>query len=103
MAAKVPEISTESIDYVYVDVTADVDLNAQPVAMAFLPDTEKPTALTTWTAAAWTGGVGKTRPARILVGPGKPVQLTPDVYRVWVKVTDSVVAPVLPAGLVEVV
>lgn len=88
----------DSREYLSARVTADVELDAQPVFIAAHPfsSTEEPTL---W-PAEWVGVAGTIRDARVLVGPGgapSVVELTRGTYRVLTKVTDSPEAPVLEA------
>jgi hypothetical protein len=90
-------IRHDSREYLGVNVTADVELDAQPVFIAVHPySMAEPTFYT----AEWVADAATTREARILIGPaGAPsvVELTRGTYRVLVKVTDNPEAPVVEA------
>lgn len=102
--APMQEISAESLEYVKCKVEAikaGVLYNPTGDAVAFAF-----TATEDATGASWSGGSWETISgeywARCLVGTGGAVQLTPDIYYVWVKITDSPEIPVKMAGLLEV-
>lgn len=78
-----------SEEYLTVTVTADVELDAQPVSISI--DNKA-----TWLPATWVGDPGTTRKART----SSPVTFsaTPRAYSVHVKVTDSPEVPIIRAG-----
>jgi hypothetical protein len=94
----------DSREYLGVNVTADVELDEQPVSIAVHPYSS--TADPTLSPAEWVGDAGTTREARILVGPGgdpSVVELTRgSTYRILVKVTDNPEAPVVEAYQLKV-
>lgn len=94
--------SSIEVDDVVVTVRSSAStLLNDVVQMAFLPGVSSPDGSTVWHAARWdTNATIATALCRI--GPGY-VPLTPGVYTVWVKVTDSPNAPVKSAGIIKVV
>lgn len=83
-----------TVEYLTVTVTADVELNTQPVDVSF--DKAE------WLPAEWIGVVGTTRQARTTA----PVTFTAtrrDPRSVWVRVTDVDESPILLAGSVTVI
>jgi hypothetical protein len=82
----------DTVEYVKIEMTADVELDAQPVSIAAHPydSTEDPT----WHAATWLGTVGKIRSAGVLFGPGAVAELDEGDYLAMIKVTDSPEIPV---------
>jgi hypothetical protein len=77
-------------------VTADVELDAQSVAIAVGRASDN---TYTWLAAEWTGTAGTTRTA----ATSDPVELTAAAYplrnyEVYVKVTDTPEVPIIHAG-----
>jgi hypothetical protein len=106
----IAEISTASLEYVRVPVSATasgsaVNPTADTVVMAFIDGTDAPGA-SDWKTASWETDAN-TEPdtyyARCLVGTGGAVVLTAGTYSVWVKVTDSPETPVKRCGLLRVV
>lgn len=102
-------ISSASVDFVsaWVDSTANggegITLSSQAVAIALIPvGSGDPTDATTWFGASWTGPVGTSREAAILIGPGTSHVIAEGEWSVWVKVTDSPTIPVIPAGRLTV-
>lgn len=75
----------DTVEYVKVEMTADVELDAQPVSIAAHPydSIEDPT----WHAATWLGAVGTTRSAGAMFGPAE--ELAEGDYRAMIKVTDD--------------
>ena len=73
----IPATSTE---YLHVPVTLpdNVSPDATPVQVAIVSHRDNP-AESEWRTAEWAGSV-----ARILIGPGTGVTLTPGDYRVWI-------------------
>lgn len=104
----VAEISTASVEYVRVAVSATasgsaVNPTGDTVQMAFIDGTATP-ASGDWKTASWetdTGTEPDTYYARCLVGSA--VTLTAGTYSVWVKVADSPETPVRRAGLLRVI
>jgi hypothetical protein len=96
----IPDISRE---YVYVPVRATGDDAAQlttlPVEMAFMTGSAEPDT-GDWETAEWDDSAS-TPTARILVGP-TAVVLAEGTYRVWVRVTGAVEAPVRSAGRLKI-
>lgn len=83
-------INVDSTEYLTVAITSDRDVTADPVSISFDYGA-------TWHLAAHaTGGV------RLLVGPSGDVTLTPGVYDVRVRISDSTEIPVLSAGSLRV-
>lgn len=84
-----------STEYLTVSVTADITLDAQPVAFSF--------DRTIWLPAEWVGTAGTTRSARLLVSdtnlPAPPTTST----AVYVKVTDNPEVPIVQAGGINLV
>lgn len=76
----------------------------EPVELAFTAPGVEP-AETDWKPAEWKPGsaTGCGAIARILLGPGGTVALPDGTYQAWVRITDSVELPVLPAGLVTII
>lgn len=106
----IEEISTASLDYVKVPITATeagvaVDPTALPVTMAFLSTATAPVS-GDFKTASWET-VTSTDPdtywARCLVGPGGAVTLTAGLYRVYAKVASSPETPVIVCGLLRVI
>lgn len=86
-AATARTIYKGSVEYLSVTVTADVTLDAQPVAISF--------DRTTWVACTWQGTAGLTRTASVLANDANlPATNSP----VFVKVTDSPEVPIVNAG-----
>lgn len=106
----IAEISTASLEYVRVPVSATasgaaVNPTSGTVQMAFIDGTSAP-ASGDWKTASWetdSGTEPDTYYARCLVGTGGAVTLTAATYSVWVKVTDSPEVPVRRAGLLRVI
>lgn len=76
-----------SKQYIYAPVTSKDDPTSKPVTMAVQLNGVNP-ATGDFKTAGWEPGTTK---ARILIGPGSPDigELTPGVYRVWMKVDDD--------------
>ena len=90
-------IAAGSTMYVKVPISATsagnpITLTADAVAIAFTTPGGTPA---TWFTGTWEG----TGTARVLVGPGGALTLTPGTYWVWVKVTDN---PEIPAEQVGI-
>lgn len=83
-----------SVEYLYVDVTSDVTLSAQPVAMKVAPTVTQGT----WLAAEWMGTEGLTRSCRILLDG----TLTAGKYDIFVKITDNTEIPIINAGVLRI-
>lgn len=105
-------IRAASLDYIRAQVSAResgaaVNPTGNAVAMAFTAtDTAPAAAASDWKAASWdtdTTTTPATYRAQCLVGPGGTVELTAGTYYLFVKVTDSPEAPILPCGVVKVV
>jgi hypothetical protein len=95
------KIEIDSLQYVKVPVSAVVDGDAydptaDTVKMAFTARFTNPVS-GDWKSAVWETS-GTRYYAKCLVGPGGTVALTAGSYKVWVKVTDSPEAPILPSG-----
>lgn len=75
-------------EYLKARVTADVELDEQPVFLSFGPDGP-------WLTAEWVGSAGLKRTARVLVDSGSLPEA--DTYIVFVKLTDGAEEPVFPA------
>lgn len=84
-----------------VRITADVELDTQPVYLAFMSENTKPTD-DDLHEATWQGDPGTSRVAAVMVGPGTDIQLEPGGYTVWYKVTDNPEEPWRPCGWVRV-
>lgn len=86
------ERDRDSLEYLTVDVTADVVVT--DVDLAIAPLSARPSS---WTAASLSGAT-----ASVLVGPGGTVELEPGyypyTYNVWVRVNDTPEVPVMLAG-----
>lgn len=80
-----------SIEYVDVEVTADVALGTQAVAISFEPYPYS------WVTAAWEGAAGTTRTASVLADDASFPEDEEEV-EVFVKVTDSPEVPIRSAG-----
>ncbi len=91
MTISIPE---GSVEYLNVDITADVTLDTQPVSVAVSRST--PTG-TDWQAAEWAGTAGTTRTARVLYTAD-----TPGLYAVWARITDNPETPIIRAGTLSV-
>ncbi len=96
-------ISALSKEYVKVQVSATesgaaIDPTPDVVAMAIVTGT--PVSGDFHTATWETAGTKYY--ARLLVGPGAALTLTPGTYGVWVKVTDSPEVPVKRSGALVV-
>lgn len=95
------EVSTQSLQYVKVPVTATkggvaFDPSGDVVAMTFSTSEHLGTS-PTWYTASWEDTVGG-HLARCLVGTGGAAVLAAGTYWVFVKVTDSPESPVVGAG-----
>lgn len=103
-------ICASSLEYVRVQIAAyasgaTVDPSADTVQLAFMVGSAIP-APGDWKTASWetdSTTVPATYKARCLVGATGAVTLTPGVYQVWVKLTDSPETPVRQAGPLVVV
>lgn len=85
-------MNRETVEYLKVEVEADVTLDTQPVYFSF--DNRA-----TWLAAEWAGAVGQTRVARLLIDEtNMPAHST----KVYVRVTDDPEAPVILAGALNI-
>lgn len=83
-----------SLEYLTVLVTADIELNGQPVDIAATDHHDQP-GDDDWVEATWIGATGNTRKAQILVDDA---DLSVGPWSVWVRVTDSPEIPVIRAG-----
>jgi hypothetical protein len=95
------EISTQSLQYVKVPITATkggvaFDPSGDVVQMAFSAS-EHLGANPTWCTASWEDTTGG-HLARCLVGTGGAATLAAGTHWVFVKVTDSPESPVISAG-----
>jgi hypothetical protein len=100
MSAKPVERDVASLEYVKVDVTADVDPTGDPVYLALQSRADDtPTFHTAEWAPGQTWQAGSPVTARVLIGPGGGTQtLTKGTtYKVKVKVTDNPEVPVFTA------
>lgn len=95
------EIPSISVEYARVRITADVTLNSQTVALAFLTSSTAEPAGGDWQTATWLGAADTTRYAGVLVGPGNLV-LAEGVYWVWWKVTDTPEVPARRGGRITI-
>jgi hypothetical protein len=97
------KISTQSTEYVKVQVTRDngSDPTTDTVAMAFVADGVTPS-VGDFKSSSWQTINGKYF-ARCLIGPTGVVQLTAGLYVVWVKVTDSPEVPVKRVDFLEII
>lgn len=87
-----------SVDYIDVQVVADVAMASQPVEIGV----GKTAADATWQTASWQGGSATTRTARILLNTtGMDPSSNP--YRVYVRVTDLSEKPLRLAGTFNLV
>jgi hypothetical protein len=84
-------IPAGSIEYLKAPITADVNLDTQPVTLSI--DNKA-----TWLPAQWVGTVGLTRTARTT----SAVTWAAGSYVVYAKVTDSPEAPIIKCGTVTV-
>lgn len=105
----VQQYASTSLEYVPVPVTAMVNGSPynptnDPVYMLFTSTFDAPTAGSSdWKAATWTTGTTQgTYLANCLIGPGGTLTLTPGVYQVWIKITDSPEVPIRYSGQIEV-
>jgi hypothetical protein len=106
----VAEISTASLEYVRVPISATasgsaVNPTSDTVSMAFLATTDAP-ASGDWKTASWETDTTPTPDvyyARCLVGSGGAVTLTAGTYYVWVKIVDTPETPIKRAGLIKVI
>jgi hypothetical protein len=87
-------VTVGSVEYLYADVTADRELDSQPVEMAV--DTNPASA--DWAEATWVGDPGLTRSCRILLDG----TLAAGKYSVYVRITDTPEVPVVKAGVLRV-
>lgn len=94
MTATIP---ATSVEYLHIPVTGA--LSSMPVEIAVVP--AEP-ADADWRTAAW-DTTGPTLDAKVLIGPGTPLELPAGVYSAWVRVTATPETPVLRAGLVRIV
>lgn len=97
-------VAAQSVQYVVVPVlptgTTEQDPTAEPVYVAALPEGGSP-AVGDWKTAAWDATAWPPE-ARVLVGPGTDLALSPGEYVVWIKFGVGMETPVLPAGPLEV-
>jgi hypothetical protein len=88
----------------YLDVGATVPPDANPsvdlVEFAFIPTDDDPVS-GDWMTGTWFTTATRLV-ARILIGPGGVVTLTPNVYRVWVRVSATPERVVAEAGRMQV-
>ncbi len=100
--ATLPALSRE---YVRVPVAVEgqdaAALTSLPVEFSFLVDKQAKPADNEWVLGSWEPGADTV--ARVLVGPGGTVGLTPGTYWVWVRVTGSIERPVRQAGQIKIV
>jgi hypothetical protein len=105
-------IRVTSLDYLQAQVSgresgAAVNPTGNAVAMAFPTTNIAPAAgASDWKAATWdtdSTTTPATYRAQCLVGPGGTVELAAGTYYMFVKVTDTPEAPILPCGVVKVV
>ena len=84
---------------------ATYDPTADPVQMAFTPQTYPPTSPTSayWVTGSWVTFPGPAYWAQALVGPANGgTALSIGTYQVWLKVTDSPEVPVLQPCLLTI-
>jgi hypothetical protein len=106
---RIPEISTASLEYVRVPVSATssgaaVNPTSNTVQMAF--KTSGTPAGADWKTASWdtdTTTHPDTYRAQCLVGQSGTVTLAAGTYAVWVRITDSPEVPAKRAGLIKVI
>lgn len=81
-----------SVEFLFLDVTSNIDLDAQPVEVG-LGGTGENTATqdVVWFEASWTGDVDTTRTARVLI----PGSVDAGSYSIFVRVHDSPEVPVI--------
>ncbi|HOY80523.1 MAG TPA: hypothetical protein PLB92_00150 [Rhodoglobus sp.] len=91
------KISSVSVEYVRVKLTADVELNSQTVELAILSSQAAEPDDGDWHAATWLTPEGKSRTAGVLVGTGGLV-LPNGEYWVWFRLTDNPEKPAKRAG-----
>ena len=98
VGVEIPSISTE---YARVRLTADVELGAQTVELAFLTsNTGEPTG-GDWHTATWLGTAGTTRNVGVLIGPGGLV-LAEGTWWCWFRLTDTPEVPARRAGRITI-
>jgi hypothetical protein len=98
-------LSKLSLEYVAVPIThftangVAANPTSDSVYLAFKLRGARPAA-GDWIAAAWETDAGPPVQylAKVLVGPGGAVQLSPGTYTVWAKVTDNPEVPILSGG-----
>ncbi len=98
--ATIPALSREYI-YVPVTVFGDDDPTELPVHMAFLPERSDRPVDADWAIADW-DPTAITPTIRCLVGTGGTIELTPESYWVWVRITGAVERPVRQTGQLKV-
>lgn len=92
-------ILSTSLEYVTVQVEAEVELGAQDVEMAFIRDADVLPSELDWWSASWGDRPGT---VEILVGPGSSVDLTPGRWYVYVRIDSPPEKPVIFAGVFTV-
>ena len=91
-----------SQEYLVVEVTGDLMLDAQVVEIAVVDVDTRPTT-NDWHTSAWTGDPGYTRNCRVFIGNSVGgISVDAGMYRVFVRVTDSPEIPIMDAGLLSV-
>lgn len=78
-----------SEEWIDVEVTADVVIDAQPVHMSFIPHPYN------WIVATWQGAPGNVRTASVM---GTDANLPDDNTEVFVRITDTSEKPIRSAG-----
>lgn len=83
-----------STEYLYADVTSNIELDTQTVEMAYATTID---AVSAWTTAAWQGTAGTERTARALFTFADAGN-----FHVFVRITDNPEIPILDAGNLKV-
>jgi hypothetical protein len=83
-----------SVEYLYVDIKTDRQLDSQAVEIALSVDLPP----TVWLSAEWQGSAGTFRSARVLLDG----TLAKGVYDIWARITDNPETPIIHAGRLRV-
>lgn len=97
------EVQRESQERIQVSVEADVDPTVNPVDWSFVDPGERPT---TWVSGLWlpaveSGGVWTAVARSPIIGAGA-LDLDPDRYGVFIRITTGTEIPVLLVGSLRV-
>lgn len=98
-------ISALTLEYLRYPITArrdgaDIDPTGDAVAFAVVAARTEPVS-GDWKVGEWEID-GDTTYARVLVGPGGTITLTPERYDVWLRITDDPEIPVRKIGSLRV-